>query len=196
MKNRGRKERFIIFIVLILLIGGFAVNRHLRLYNEEAPTENKNEEIQDEGYIFEGTALSVVTPNGDIEWRLDAQKIQILKDNKSARLEEIEAKFQPDTEGRSQLQITAGNAFVNLDTRVIKFTEKVIVDSISEGILQLNEVTWYPDSAKLIGEGDVRYVKETFIITGDIVEADIKDKKVKINGNPVAIEIDKREDFL
>lgn len=196
MKNRGRKERFIIFIVLILLIGGFAVNRHLRLYNEEAPTENKNEEIQDEGYIFEGTALSVVTPNGDIEWRLDAQKIQILKDNKSARLEEIEAKFQPDTEGRSQLQITAGNAFVNLDTRVIKFTEKVIVDSISEGILQLNEVTWYPDSAKLIGEGDVRYVKETFIITGDIVEADIKDKKVKIDGNPVAIEIDKREDFL
>ncbi len=192
MKKRGRKERFIaIFIVLILLIGGLTVSRHWRLYNMEgAPPENKNEEIQEEGYIFEGTALSVVTPNGDVEWRLDAHKIQILKDNKSAMLEEIEAKFQPDTEGRSQLQVTAGNAFVHFETRVIKFTEKVIIDSISEGILQLNEVTWYPDSAKLIGEGDVRYIKDTFIITGDIVETDIKDKKVKINGSPVAIEID------
>ncbi|MGE5572227.1 MAG: LPS export ABC transporter periplasmic protein LptC [Bacteroidota bacterium] len=120
--------------------------------------------------VLEGTRIVVPGPSGDPEWEFSAEKIEIAKERRVARLTHVKgARY---VTGATQVRVRAGILTAAFESGRLDFEDGVEVTGENGAGFSARRATWDPGTGRFVASGDVRYSDGTSTISGDALQAD------------------------
>lgn len=119
--------------------------------------------------------------NGKILWELTAEAIEIDSVTQNVILHKVQGTFYSDQGTTMTLSSEEGS--LDSKTKDVRLTGNVHATASDGGDLTAPEVLWQGQTKLLIGNGGVRVVKGSTILTGDKLEGDSVLNKIKVFGH-------------
>jgi LPS export ABC transporter protein LptC len=171
----------LITIVVIALLGGglyyFLKTEPLATAPPDAP------EAQSTDKVAMTLADNKITEeeNGKILWELTADAIEVDPVTQNVLLHKVQGTFYSDK--GTTLVVTSQEGSLDSQTKNVQLTGAVHAVASDGGDLTAPELLWQDQTKLLLGNGGVKVVKGSTILTGDKLEGDSVLNKIKVTGH-------------
>lgn len=173
------KSTLISLAVLAVLSGGL----YYFLKAESLPVVPNTPEAEAPAKVAMTFADNKITEeeNGKIIWELAAEAIEIDPVTQNVVLHKVQGTFYSDQ--GTTLVLTSQEGTLDSKTKDVQLTGAVHAVASDGGDFTAPEVLWQGQTKLLFGNGGVRVVKGSTILTGDNLEGDSVLNKIKVTGH-------------
>jgi len=196
----GGRIRLLLLLLLVGLTGCGGFGRMIGRSRPQPTTAGQGQE----GVAFENVTLKQTDSQGQLLWQIRAERATYTKDQKVARVRNINGQlFQA---GRLAFTLEAKRGEIQPEAEMIRLTGEIVATEVQEKVsLRGREMEWYPQADLLLVRRDLQVShpqaqasaqearassrKQTIEVQGDVV-VNTRDPQLQIKANHALWQVD------